>query len=201
MARRLAGLPGVARLGLSALAGFLYGLIVSRIPAPADPLGLSAAYFVAPWIALPFLAGWLHRSVSWAAAAGVLTAVLCMFGFYLNAFPEYHPAYIALKESASGIALVLGSAVLWVTVNAIWYVVAVMAGIVFGLLGRWRRVTGSPVPLVVIATLFVLEPLASALLGGYLPRPYVVWVLEILAGLALLVWAVIGHRRSQVSPA
>ncbi|MDO8963712.1 MAG: DUF6518 family protein [Coriobacteriia bacterium] len=201
MARRIDELPRLARVALGALAGFLYGLIVSRVPAPADPLGLAAGYFVAPWLVLSFLAGWLHRSVSWAAAAGALTAALCMFGFYLNAFPEYHPAYIALKASSSGIGLVLGSAVLWVTVNAMWYVIAVLTGIVFGLLGRWRRTTGSPAPFVVLAAFFVLEPLLSVLLSGYLPRPHVVWVFEILAGLALFAWFGVAHRRRQVSVA
>ncbi|GAB4287579.1 MAG: hypothetical protein Kow0067_12720 [Coriobacteriia bacterium] len=177
--------------------GFLYGLTISRIPAPSDPLALSAGYFVAPWLVLPFLAGWLQRSALWAAAAGAFTGVLCMFGFYLNAFPEYHPAYLALKETASGIDLVLGSAVLWVTANAMWYVIAVVAGIAFGLLGRWLRITGSPVPVIVLGTVFILEPLAHLLLGGGIPRPYVVWVLEVVAGLALPAWTVFVRKQQQ----
>lgn len=197
LTERLHGAPRPARLVLCALVGFLYGLCVSRIPAPADPSALAAGYFVAPWLVLPFLAGWLERSAPWAVAAGVITEVLCMFGFYLNAFPLHHPDYIALKQTASGIGLVLGSAVLWITVNAMWYAVAALTGIAFGWLGQQRRISGSPAPVVVIGALFILEPLAHLLLNGSVPRPHIVWVLEIAVGLALPVWAVAARKRSQ----
>lgn len=193
LARRLDALPRPARFALGALAGFLYGLIVSRVPAPADPSALAAGYFVAPWLVLPFFAGWLERAAPWAAAAGAVTAVLCMFGFYLNAFPVHQPAYIALRETASGIDLVLGSAALWITVNAMWYAIAVVTGIGFGLLGRWRRVAGSPVPASILGALLILEPLAHLLFGGRVPRPYAVWVVEVIAGFALPVAAVLGQ--------
>lgn len=199
MAQRLDELPRPARLALCALLGFLYGLVVSRIPASADPLALQAGYFVAPWLVLPFVAGWLQRSAPWAVVAGVLVGVVCMFGFYLNAFPEYHPAYIALKGTASGIRLVLGGAVLWVTVYAMWYVIATATGIVFGLLGHWWRAAGSPVPVIILAVFFVLEPLAHLVLAGGLPRPYAVWVLEVAAALVLPTWAAIARQRRSVS--
>jgi hypothetical protein len=197
---RLDGMPSAARLALCMLSGFLYGLIVSRIPAPSDPTVLPAGYFVAPWLVLPFLAGRLQHSVPWAAAAGALTEVLCIFGFYLNAFPQYDPAFITLKETTSGIALVLGSAVLWVTVNAMWYGIATVTGIAFGLLGRWWA-SGSSTPVAILGAFFILEPLTHLFSTGLVPQPYLVWVFEEAAGLALPVWALVVRKRRVAGPA
>jgi hypothetical protein len=72
--------------------------------------------------------------------------------------------------------------------------VAIGAGVIYGLLGRWWGQSRSIVAGVAIALPFTVEPLAWRVYVGFGQGPLVVWLAEIAVGIALLGWVLVTRR-------
>ena len=188
IAKRVDGLSRPARLALCLMVAFLFGLTVSHIPAWVGNLA-------APWLALPFLAGWVQRSWLWSAVTGVLAVEVCVAAFYLNTLPPLDPVYLGLAPSTSHAGVVVAAVAWWLGFHSQWVTLGVPAGLVFGLLGCWWGRSRLMIAGFFLAAPFLLEPAANvrtvALHAYTMPlHAYVVWVIEAGVGLALLAWVV-----------
>lgn len=105
-------------IAASALAGLLVGALTlvgqAVLPLEANRLANSGAI----WVTVAFLIGWRTPSDVSAAAAGLLTLVAALAGYFVAA------AIAQAGVSASTVT--------------IWVAVALVGGPVFGLAGRWR---------------------------------------------------------------
>ena len=101
------------------LAGWTFGLLDSRIPMPHASGVFWAGNLGAPWVVLPFLAGWAAPSRRRALVAGALTCVAAMVGFF-GPGSGWGPAPVAFVAG-------------WITVGA-------LAGGLYGRFGfTWGR--------------------------------------------------------------
>jgi hypothetical protein len=149
-------------------------MLDSRIPMPASPTVFWLGNLGSTWLVLPFLAGWAQGSRAWALAAGVVTSVASMVGFFLLG-GAWGPASFAFVAS--------------------WILVGALAGAVYGLFGEsWGR-SRALLDGLALAVPFVVEPWAWSLGLGYLQGPWLLWSVETAVGLALVVWVVVASRR------
>lgn len=188
IAKRVDGLSRPARLALCLMVAFLFGLTTSHIPAPRAPSMVWVGNLAAPWLALPFLAGWVQRSWLWAAVTGVLGVVVCVAAFYLNTLPPLDRAYLGLAPSTSQASLVAAAVTWWLGSHSQWFTIAVPAGLAFGLLGCWWGRSRLLIAGFFLAAPFLLEAAAIVRTGAL--HAYVVWAIEAGVGLALLAWVV-----------
>jgi len=139
----------------------------------------------APWLVLPFLAGWSRRSFVGASGLGAATSLLSVVGFYVC-----YGLVFALVNShtlSTDLAVVVG---------------ALVAGPVYGALGYWWRSRRSLAAGLAVGAAFLGEPLAELALSRVPQVPIghtsvvahpVVFALEALIGFAVCGW-VIGTR-------
>ena len=184
-------------VALSALAGALLGLFMSSLPAPSDIGTFWVGNFSAPWAVLAFGAGWAQRSRLWAAIGGVAAEVACVAGFYASVLagpivdpwshfgPPPYPGLLTLIET--GLSH-------WLWAIPSWVVLAIGAGFVYGLLGRWWGQSRSILAGVAIALPFIVEPVAWRVYDGFGRGPFVVWFVEIAVGITLLGWVFVARR-------
>jgi hypothetical protein len=156
------------------LAGWVFGVLDSRIPMPDSPTVFWVGNLGSTWLVLPFLAGWAQRSRPWALVSGLICSVASMVGFFLLG-GAWGPASFAFVAS--------------------WIIVGALAGAVYGLFGTsWGRSRGLLDGLA-LALPFILEPWAWTLVLGYTQGPLLIWYVETAVGLTLLVWVVVASRR------
>jgi hypothetical protein len=180
-------------LALSALAGVLLGSFMTSLPAPSDVGTFWVGNFSAPWAVLAFGAGWTQRSRLWAGIGGVGAEVACVAGFYAK-FLVFDPDRLGLPRSTAPLTLVETGLSQWLWFIAPWVAVAIGAGVIYGLLGRWWGQSRSIVAGVAIALPFTVEPLAWRVYVGFGQGPLVVWLVEIAVGIALLGWVLLTRR-------
>jgi hypothetical protein len=186
-----------ARLVACALASFVFGLAVSRIPSPRGVGVFWVSNLSAPWLVLAFVAGWLQPSRSWAALAGLLTDVAAIVGFYLH-FLLVDPGPGPFGRATPLLRRLAENMASWLGFIAPWVAYAVVAGLVFGLLGLWWSRSRSLVAGLAVSLAFVLEPFAWAIHDGRLPRPYDIWIAEAGVGFLALVWVLGAGRGARV---
>jgi hypothetical protein len=151
----------------------------SRIPMPASSTVFWIGNLGSTWLVLPFLAGWAQGSRTWALAAGLVTSVASMLGFFLLG-GAWGPASLAFVAS--------------------WILVGALAGAVYGLFGEsWGR-SRALLDGLALALPFVLEPLAWSLGLGYSQGSWPVWYVETTVGVALTAWFVLASRRRAARP-
>jgi hypothetical protein len=187
-----------ALLVLSALAGALLGLFMSSLPAPSDVGTFWVGNFSAPWAILAFGAGWAQRSRLWAAIGGVAAEVAIVVGFYgqflVGDFAD--PRKILGPAPYPGLLPFIETALSqWLWFIAPWVVLAIGAGAIYGLLGRWWGQSRSIVAGVAIALPFFVEPVAWRVYDGFVRGPLVVWFVEIAVGITLLGWVFVARRQ------
>ena len=180
-------------LALSALAGVLLGSFMTSLPAPSDVGTFWVGNFSAPWAVLAFGVGWTQRSRLWAGICGVGAEVACVAGFYAK-FLVFDPDRLGLPRSTTPFTLVEIGLSQWLWFIAPWVAVAIGAGVIYGLLGRWWGQSRSIVAGVAIALPFTVEPLAWRVYVGFGQGPLVVWLAEIAVGIALLGWVLVTRR-------
>ena len=180
----------------SALAGLLLGRLMSSLPAPSTLATFWVGNLSSPWALLAFLAGGSQRSRIWAAAAGVAAEIACVAGFYGQFLvgDVVDPRRLGFIDSADALTVVGTAVTQWLWFIAPWVVVAIGAGVVYGLLGRWWGESRSIVAVVAIALPFIVEPAAWRLYVGFGQGPPVLWITEVAVGIAILGWFV-GRRR------
>jgi hypothetical protein len=176
-----------------ALAGLLLGRLMSSLPAPASVTTFWVGNLSSPWAVLAFAAGWSQRSRIWASGAGVVAEVACVIGFYAKLL-FVDPDHLGLPHPTAPLTLIGTGVSQWLCFIAPWVAVAIAAGVVYGLLGRWWGESRSIVAGVAIALPFVVEPAAWRIYVGFGQGPLVLWLAEAAVGIAILGW-VIGGRR------
>jgi Family of unknown function (DUF6518) len=172
-----------------ALAGLLLGRLMQSLPTPSTLTTFWVGNLSSPWAVLAFVAGWSQRSRIWAAAAGVATEVACVAGFYATLL-FVDPDHLGLPHSTAPL-MVIGTGVSqWLWFIAPWVAVAIGAGVVYGLLGRWWGESRSIVAGVAIALPFIVEPAAWRVYVGFGQGPLVLWLVEVAVGTAILGWVI-----------
>lgn len=177
----------------SALAGLLLGRFMSSLPAPSSIETFWVGNLSSPWAVLAFLAGWSQRSRAWAATGGVAAEVACVAGFYVKLL-FVDPDHLGLPHSTDAVTLIGTGVSQWLWFIAPWVAVAVPAGVVFGLVGRWWGESRSIVAGVAVALPFIVEPAVWRVRVGFGQGPTVIWFAEVAIGIAILGWFV-GSRR------
>jgi Family of unknown function (DUF6518) len=134
----------------------------------------------APWLVLPFLAGWSRRSFAAAAGLGAATSVLSVVGFYTCYALVF--ALVSSHTLGTDVAVLAG---------------ALVAGPVYGALGYWWRSRRSLAAGLAVGAAFVGEPLAQLALWRVRQVPVghtsvgdhpVVFALEASIGFAVCGW-------------
>jgi hypothetical protein len=179
-----------------ALAGLLLGRLMSSLPAPSSLTTFWVGNLSSPWAVLAFLAGWSQRSRAWAATTGVAAEVACVAGFYGQFLvgDVVDPRRLGFLDSTDALTLIGTAVSQWLWFVAPWVVVAIGAGVVYGLLGRWWGESRSILAGVAIALPFIIEPAAWRAYVGFGQGPSVLWLAEVSVGIAMLGWFV-GRRR------
>jgi hypothetical protein len=173
-------------LALLVLGAVAFGAIVAFIKGEDTGVRNALGNTSAPWVVVPFLAGTFYSRVWQAALIGVATTLAAFFGFYLAEAAILdlgpHPWYVDLQ-------LTLGSG----HVYEVW---GAPVGLVYGVLGRlWASRAYRAAP-IAVGLAFVSEPLIVFGLmragvwggGGLLDHPWL-WAMEIVAGLAVIAYA------------
>jgi hypothetical protein len=176
-------------LVLSVLAGALFGLFMSSLPAPSDPRTFWIGNFSAPWAILAFTAGWAQRSRLLAAIGAAAGEVAIVVGFYAQSLVvEFEdPRRLLGGDPYPGLLPFTQTAVAgWLRFAGPWMILAIGAGVVYGLLGRWWGESRAIVAGVAISLPFFVEPLAWRAYDGFLKGPLAVWAVEMAVGIALV---------------
>jgi hypothetical protein len=174
-------------LVLCALGGALLGLFMSSFPAPSDVATFWVGNFSSPWAALAFLAGWTQRSKAWAAIGGFAAEVACVAGFYAQ-FLSLDPDRLGLPRSTPLLTLIATDLSHWLWFISPWVIVAIGAGVIYGLFGRWWQQSRSLIAGAALALPFIVEPAAWRVYLGFGQGPLVLWAVEVAVGVAILGW-------------
>jgi peptidoglycan/LPS O-acetylase OafA/YrhL len=136
----------------------------------------------APWLLVPFLAGYTQREPRRAAVLGLACTLSALTGYALMTLSPVEHAELTL-HSLGGFA--------WSSDRVL--VGALVTGPLFGWLGhRWRVERDWIAPLIV-AGAFCLEPLAHVAVGQAI-RFRSVWVAKVCVGLAMVLYVVLANR-------
>ncbi len=158
------------------LAGWTFGLLDSRIPMPSSSAVFWVGNLGAPWLVLPFLAGWIAPSRRRALLGGALTCVAAMVGFF-GPGSGWGPASLFFVAS--------------------WVGVAVLAGGLYGRFGfTWAR-SRALLDGLALGVPFLLEPLAWSWGLGYSQGRLPNWYAEVAVGIVLIVWVVTASGRRE----
>jgi hypothetical protein len=144
--RRAAGAP--IYLGVALVVGLATGAVTQILQGVLPEAIGSLANSVTPWLAVAFVVGSMTRRAWLAAAAGALTLLAALVGYYW------------LVQVRFGYGLELRGTVV------VWLVAAVVGGPVFGLAGSWWR-GDRPWRRAVAAALLGAAAISE---GGYLSR-------------------------------
>jgi hypothetical protein len=169
------------------LAGLVLGVVAEHLPRPHAHLAFWVGNLSSTWIVVPFLAGWAQRSRIWAAIGGAMAAEAMVVGFY--AFLG-HPWSLASLMHAFGF---------WLLTDPTARMAAI-AGPLYGLLGsEWGRSRWLPAG-IAVGVPFLLEPWLWGVRLGYVPHPFVIWIVEGAVGAAILIFTTATWRRRRVVP-
>lgn len=154
----------------------------------AHPWAADVSLLSAPWLVLAFAAGWTQSEPRRAALVGLACTFAALVGYGVMTLSPVEHAQLTLPAVEG-----------FVRSNRRVIVGGLCTGPLFGWLGyRWR--TGRAWPgAVLVAGAVCLEPLARLYAGtAYEIRFRSVWLVEVAAGLAMLLyvaWATIASRR------
>ncbi len=176
------------RILLAALCGVAFGAgdqylgsLVALGPAAWSVSGLSA-----PWLALPFAAGWTERAPRRAALLGLVAVMAALLGYFamtvspVEGVPasRFWPALLVMARA-----------------NRLWIAGGVLTAPLYGLLGRQWRAGRSWASAAALAGCVCLEPSARWAVGRP-PASTAVSVAEVGVGLCVALYFVAArHRR------
>ena len=142
----------------------------------AHPLATDVSLLSAPWLVLPFVAGWTQRDAKRAVLLGLACTVTALAGYGLMTLSPVENAALTPRS-------VMGF--VWSSDRII--VGGFLTGPLFGWLGyRWRT-DRAWLAAFAVAAAVCLEPLARAGVGDAI-RFRTVWVAEVSVGLAMAVY-------------
>lgn len=156
------------------LAGLLVGALTlagqAVLPADANRLANSGAI----WVTIAFLVGWRAPSGTVAVAAGVVTLLAALVGYFVTA--------------------AVANAPISVSTVSIWVGTAVVGGPVFGLAGRWRGSATGSRPVVGVALLGAVYVAEGAWTLLVVPHMALAGWVSIVVGVALTIVLVPDRR-------
>lgn len=153
----------------------------------AHPWAAEVSLLSAPWLVLPFLAGWTQRQPKRAAMLGLACTLAALLGYGLMTLSPIEGAELTV---AAARGFVLSSSLVIVG--------GLFTGPLFGWLGnRWRK-DRAWLGALAVAGAVCLEPLARVAAGdAYAIDFRVVWVAEVAVGLAMVVYTAVGAHAAQ----
>lgn len=169
-------------LALAALLGFAFGAGDQYLGSiiSLGPWAATASNVSAPWLVLPFAAGWAQPRPRRAMAAGLVAVLAALLGYFMMTVSPFES--VPASRFGSALYAVARS-------NELWIVGGILTAPLYGFLGhRWRR--GRAVSsAVLLAGCVCLEPVVRWTLGR-LPPQYGVWGVEVAIGVAIAVYCV-----------
>jgi len=177
-------LAGICGLAFGAADQYLGSRIELGIWA-SSVSGLSA-----PWLVLPFLAGWTQARRSAAMAAGLIAVLAALAGYFTMTVSPVEGVPVA--RFATAFAALARS-------NVLWVVGGLLTAPIYGLLGRRWRLERWWTSAALVAGCVCLEPLVRWALGRASP-PDGVWLAEIAAGVGIACSFALARRRRPARP-
>jgi hypothetical protein len=149
------------------------------------PWGADVSLLSAPWLLLPFLAGWTQRDRRRAPMLGLACTAAAFLGYGLMTLSPMEGAELTAR-TATGFVISQSPLI----------VAGFVTGPLFGWFGyRWRT-ERAWVGALVTAVAFCLEPLARIPAGHAIRFP-AVWIAEVAVGLAMVIYVVSGRSPSR----
>jgi hypothetical protein len=156
--------------------------------AALGPLAWSVSGLSAPWLVLPFVAGWTSPAPRRAMVLGLVAVLAALLGYFLmtvspvEGVPAGHfgAAFVAVARS-----------------NRLWIAGGLLTAPLYGLLGRQWRVHRSWGSAVAVAGGVCLEPFARWAVGRS-PASTTVSLVEVGVGLCLTGYVVASRQRRQL---
>ena len=165
--------------------GYLLAVAVGLVFGGADqylgslvtlgPWASSVSAMSAPWLLLPFVFGSTQLQPRRAMLLGLTVTVSALIGYFALTLSPLES--VPLSRFPADLVALAHS-------NLRNIVGGLVTGPVFGALGQRWRITRSWLSAGLLAAAFCLEPVAR-LGGGQLPRPDIVWGVEIVLGVCL----------------
>jgi hypothetical protein len=186
------------RVAICIAGGGLFGLAISLIPSPNEVKVFWVSNLATPWLVLAFLAGWSQRSWIRAATAGVIVDVASIIGFYGHfLFIDQHPLHLPLNSPTPMWVRLEYNLNHWLHFIIPWVLIAILAGLAYGVLGYWWRRHRSIVAGVLVGLPFVAEPFLWRVYLGYYQDPLILWIIEVAVGVAVLTWVTISWKKTK----
>jgi hypothetical protein len=172
---------------LAALCGFAFGALDQYLGSliSLGPWASSLSGLSAPWLVLPFVAGWTQRGPRRAMLIGLVAVGAALLGYFVMTVSPFE----GVPPSRFGSALVAMA-----SSNQLWILGGIVTAPLYGLLGRQWRVAGSWASAALLAGCVILEPTARWAVGR-LPVTNAVWLAEVAAGLCLAGYFLIARQR------
>jgi hypothetical protein len=191
-------------VGYAALAAVLFGITMALVKGDSPGFRGAVGNLSAPWLLVAFLPALRCRSAARGAAAGLMSTIVALTGFYAT-------LTVVLAGHLHGGGY-LRELVVETTANRIYFVAGVVTGPLMGVLGAWVGSHRRAVAPYVVGGLVATEAAAVALVQGHQLAPppfYFRWgvddwrpyLLETLLGVLLLATAVWRTRRRRATAA
>jgi Na+/H+ antiporter NhaA len=151
---------------------------------------VSVSLLSAPWLILPFCAGWTQRQPQRAMVAGLTVTLSALVGYFVMTLSPLEGVHV----TSSGVWALVGS-------NQLNVVGGLVAGPVFGWLGYCWHTRRSWLAAASVTGALCFEPLVVVAVGRGAGRSLVVWSVEVVVGVAagLWFWSVARRHRHVLS--
>jgi hypothetical protein len=175
----------IALVGLAFGAGDQYLGTVHAVAAMGS-WSTSVSLLSAPWLILPFLVGTTQGRPRRAAVAGLVVTLSALAGYFAMTLSPIEGVHFSLVELRG-----------LVGTNQLNEIGGLICGPLFGWLGyRWHT-RRSWLAAALATGALCLEPIAVTVAGRNEGRSAIVWALEVVAGLAVGTWFLVGSRRHE----
>ena len=172
-------------VGIGALA---FGIAVSVVKGNNAGIRDVIGNVAAPWLLIGFLGGAIagRRRLIVGATTGTLATLIALFGFYVtNSFVldlGPHPWLTDMNLAVVG--------------GKHYFILSLVSGLIFGALGVWWARTRSVIPVLIVGSVFVLEPgIQLAERGGdNMGNQLLIGIVEIAVG---VFWTIVTIRRTK----
>jgi hypothetical protein len=147
---------------------------------------LGSGRLSAPWLVLPFIAGWTQRDAKRAAVLGLACTAAALFGYGAMTLSPVENSHANLQSIAA-----------FVRSESRVIMAGLVTGPLFGWFGQQWRTRRAWLGALVTAVAVCCEPLARVPAGRAI-RFQAVWIAEVAAGLALVAYIAVARARHRL---